>query len=103
MWILYIFIEQQPFQISKSKKIEKIITFVQKNFKNMKIILNNNPEIITTNDETISIQDVMVYKNFSHKRIIARVNNKVIHDENFDIPIIREGDNVQIIHLMCGG
>lgn len=66
----------------------------------MKIILNNNLEIIQTSDECICINDILTFKNFSQKRFIAMVNNTVVKHENFDIPMIREGDMVQIIHQM---
>ncbi|MDD4576304.1 MAG: hypothetical protein PHI36_07745 [Bacteroidales bacterium] len=66
----------------------------------MKILLNNNLEIIHTSDEIICINDILTFKNFSQKRFIAMVNNKVVKNENFDIPMIREGDMVQIIHQM---
>ncbi|MDD2412396.1 MAG: hypothetical protein RBS19_09475 [Bacteroidales bacterium] len=66
----------------------------------MKIILNNNLEIIQTTDEIICINDILAFKNFNQKRFIAIVNNKVVKHENFDIPMIREGDMVQIIHQM---
>lgn len=66
----------------------------------MKIILNNNLEIIQTTDEIICINDILTFKDFSQKRFIALVNNKVVKTESFDIPMIREGDMVQIIHQM---
>lgn len=66
----------------------------------MKIILNNNLEIIQTSDEIICINDILTFKNFSQKQFIAMVNSKVVKNENFDIPMIREGDMIQIIHQM---
>lgn len=66
----------------------------------MKIILNNNLQIIQTTDDIICINDILTFKSHSQKRLIALVNNKIIKKESFDIPIVREGDMVQIIHQM---
>lgn len=69
----------------------------------MKIFLNNNLELIDTNEGIISINDILKLKNYTFKMLIVRVNNKLVTKSNYDVPIIKENDIVDIIHLISGG
>ena len=65
----------------------------------IRIILNNNP--VELQDE-ISIADLLVVQKFTFKMIIIKVNDKLIKKSEYDI-IIKDGDKVDVIHLISGG
>jgi sulfur carrier protein len=45
----------------------------------------------------------MEIKNFSYQKIIVKLNNIIIEKEDFKNTIVKEGDNLQILHLLAGG
>jgi sulfur carrier protein len=67
----------------------------------MKIILNNRTEVFDKNN--MSISEIMEIKNFSYQKIIVKLNNIIIEKEDFKNTIVKEGDNLQILHLLAGG
>lgn len=69
----------------------------------MNIILNNNTEIFDANQESLTVSELMKIKSFSYKMLIVKVNDVLIPKENYSTTVIKEGDNVMIIHLMTGG
>lgn len=68
----------------------------------MRITLNNRPETLPDKD-SFSINDLLEYKNFTFKFLVVRVNGKTIRGEDYDRVMIREGDDVKVIHLISGG
>ena len=69
----------------------------------MRIILNNWDENIETEKDEISVSDLLKIRNFSYKMIVVRVNNVLIKKDDYLTKTIKDGDNVQVIHLMTGG
>jgi sulfur carrier protein len=67
----------------------------------MKIILNNRTEVFDKNN--MSISEIMEIKNFSYQKIIVKLNNIIIEKEDYKNTIVKEGDNLQILHLLAGG
>ncbi|HXK82584.1 MAG TPA: sulfur carrier protein ThiS [Bacteroidales bacterium] len=67
----------------------------------MKIILNNRTEVFDKNN--MSISEIMEIKNFSYQKIIVKLNNIIIEKEDFKNTIVKEGDNLVILHLLAGG
>ena len=67
----------------------------------MKITLNNNPETIELNE--ITIQDIITLKNYTFALLITKVNGQLVKKEDRSNFIVRDGDNVAIIHLISGG
>jgi thiamine biosynthesis protein ThiS len=67
----------------------------------MKIILNNNPEIL--NVESCTVNDLLKIKNFTFKMLIVKINGNLVKKEVFDNTTISDGDNVSILHLISGG
>jgi len=68
----------------------------------MKIILNNRDEIID-NKEKISIEDIIIYKNFTFRLLVTKLNDKLVKKEARKDTYIKEGDNVVVMHLISGG
>lgn len=69
----------------------------------MNLILNHRPETLETNQQTITVADLLVIKNFTYKMLIIKVNETVVKKEEYSNVTIKDGDNVQVIHLISGG
>ena len=67
----------------------------------MEIILNNNKEILS--EENITVADLIRIKNFTFRLLVTRVNGKLVKKDERDQVIIREGDDVMVLHLISGG
>jgi sulfur carrier protein len=67
----------------------------------MNIILNNNPESFEKSE--MSISEILVSKNFIFKMLVIKINDKVIKKDEYETTIVKEGDNVVILHLVSGG
>ena len=69
----------------------------------MKIILNSKEEILDTVKPSLTINEVRAIKKYSFKSLVVKINGQLVKRENFDSAECREGDNVEIIHLISGG
>jgi len=69
----------------------------------MQLTLNHIPEVIETNESLITISDLLKIKSFSYKMLIVKINDTVIQKDNYSTATIKDGDNVQVIHLISGG
>ncbi|HDP54638.1 MAG TPA: sulfur carrier protein ThiS [Bacteroidetes bacterium] len=69
----------------------------------MRITLNHNPDIIDSNKDEITVEQLLALKNFSFELLIVRVNGELVKKDNYSSTLIKEGDNVQVIHVFGGG
>jgi sulfur carrier protein len=67
----------------------------------MKILLNNRPEEF--DKDSISVSEMLVFKNFTYRMRIVKINGLIIAKEKYDSTIIQNGDEVQMLYLMSGG
>jgi thiamine biosynthesis protein ThiS len=67
----------------------------------MNILLNNRPEIFEA--EALSVAEIMRIKKFSFKMLVIKLNNAFVLDHERETAIVREGDDLAIIHLESGG
>ena len=67
----------------------------------MEIEINHEKEVIEGRD-SITIAELLHYKNFTYKMLIVKHNGKLVKHEEGDSIIVSNGDNVQVIHLMTG-
>ncbi len=67
----------------------------------MKITLNNRPE--TFESTSMTMGELMRIKNFTYKKIIVKVNNKIVEPHEYDSTILNENDIVVVLHLLAGG
>ncbi|MGE0090287.1 MAG: sulfur carrier protein ThiS [Bacteroidales bacterium] len=67
----------------------------------MKITLNNRPETFECTSMTMG--ELMQIKKFTYKKIIVKVNNIIIEPHEYESTIIKENDNVVVLHLLAGG
>jgi len=69
----------------------------------MRITLNHNPYIIDSNKDEITVEQLLALKNFSFELLIVRVNGELVKKDNYSSTLIKEDDNVQVIHVFGGG
>lgn len=53
--------------------------------------------------EGMTVEDIMKIKKFSYSRIIVKINDKLIEQEDYAITVVNDGDDVKMIHLLAGG
>ena len=69
----------------------------------MDITLNNLPEHIDTNKAAITVNELLAFKHFSFKMLVVKVNGKLVKKAEYSMATIKDGDDVQVIHLISGG
>jgi sulfur carrier protein len=67
----------------------------------MKITLNNRPEEIDARE--LTIQDLIERKNFTFKLLVTKINGRLVRKEERNAVMIKDGDKVDVIHLISGG
>jgi len=67
----------------------------------MKIILNNKEEEIAGDQLTIS--ELLQVKNFTFKMLVIKVNGHLVKKSEHDTVVVKEGDDVMVLHLISGG
>jgi thiamine biosynthesis protein ThiS len=67
----------------------------------MNILLNNNREILDY--EIISIADLLKVKSFSFRMLVIKVNGNLIKKDEYETTMIKDGDEVVVLHLISGG
>ena len=69
----------------------------------MKIVLNNREEYLETTKQSLTISELLVLKNYSFKSLVIKINGDLIKREKRETASFREGDQVEVIHLISGG
>lgn len=69
----------------------------------MNIILNHSPEKIQVDHDTITVTDLLKIKNFTFRMLVVKINDVVVKKDDYSTATIKDGDNVQVIHLISGG
>lgn len=67
----------------------------------MNITLNNSPEQFA--GELLTIRDILRIKNFSFPNLVVKVNGTLIKKPFYDEATVKDGDTIEIIHLISGG
>lgn len=67
----------------------------------MKINLNNN--VVELKHKEISVKDLLAEQKFTFKMLIVKINNAIVKRDDYEKTIIKDGDKVDVIHLMSGG
>ena len=67
----------------------------------MKILLNNNPENVA--GDAITVNELLKLKNFTFKMLIIKINGALVKKTEYETAMIREGDDVHVLHLISGG
>jgi sulfur carrier protein len=75
--------------------------FLQKSKRNMKINLNNNNEELSADE--MNVQQLLNAKKFTFKMLVIKVNGVLVKKEDYENILIKDGDKVDVIHLISGG
>ncbi|MEI6575580.1 MAG: sulfur carrier protein ThiS [Bacteroidota bacterium] len=67
----------------------------------MIVILNNRQEEISS--ESMTISELLQYRNFTFKMLVVKVNAELIPKDKYQVQRIKDGDDVMILHLISGG
>jgi sulfur carrier protein len=67
----------------------------------MKIILNNREEIF--DQDSLTITGLLEEKNFSFKMLVIKVNGSLIKKVDYESTLVKDGDEVMVLHLISGG
>lgn len=67
----------------------------------MNITLNNRKE--SFQEKSMFVSELLKKKNFTFKLLVIKINNKLVKKEDYDKAMIKDGDNVAVIHLISGG
>lgn len=69
----------------------------------MKILLNNKEEVLNSTKSTLTIEELLALKKYSFKSLVIRINGELVRREDRQKATFREGDRVEVIHLISGG
>ncbi len=67
----------------------------------MEITLNNNKERFEA--EKLTVSELLALKKFTFKMLIIKINNQLVPKDEYGSRVIREGDDVMVLHLISGG
>jgi len=67
----------------------------------MKLTVNFETEDFP--EPVLSISDIMKRKRYSFPHVITRLNGTLVNREQRDSTMARDGDDVEIYHLISGG
>ena len=69
----------------------------------MEINLNNKKEKLETAKSSITIEELLVIKNFTFELLIVRINGELVKKAEYSSASIIAGDKVDVIHVFGGG
>ena len=67
----------------------------------MKIILNNKEEVFEGDQFTIN--ELLQAKNFTFKMLVIKVNGHLVKKSEHNSTVVKDGDEVMVLHLISGG
>jgi sulfur carrier protein len=67
----------------------------------MKIILNNTPEEF--DQEIITVDELLKLKKFTFKMLVIRINGNLVKKDEYNTALVRDKDDVMVLHLVSGG
>jgi len=67
----------------------------------MTVTLNNRTE--SFDFDTLTISEILKIKNFTFKQLVIKINGQLIKKHSYSEAVIKNGDKVDIIHLISGG
>ncbi|HAN17647.1 MAG TPA: thiamine biosynthesis protein ThiS [Bacteroidales bacterium] len=67
----------------------------------MNIVLNNREE--SFEQSTLTITRLLHIKNFTFKMLVIKVNGQLVKKDEYNSYVIKDGDDVNVLHLISGG
>lgn len=53
--------------------------------------------------EGLTVQGLLEQKKYTYPKLIIKINDVLVPSEEYSSTIIRDGDDVKVIHLLAGG
>jgi sulfur carrier protein len=69
--------------------------------KSMDIVLNNNPESFA--EDILTVDKILEKKNFTFKMLIIKLNGALVKKEDYALTQVKDGDDLNVLHLISGG
>lgn len=54
-------------------------------------------------EEGLTIAGVIEKKGFTYPKLIVKLNDLVIEEEDYESIVLNKGDDLKVIHLLAGG
>lgn len=54
-------------------------------------------------EEGMTVAELLRRKTYTYPKIVVKINDVVIPNEQFETTVIHDGDDVKAIHLLAGG
>jgi sulfur carrier protein len=51
----------------------------------------------------LTVQRLLDKKSFTYPKLIIKINNVLVPSEEYASTVIKDGDDVKVIHLLAGG
>jgi sulfur carrier protein len=51
----------------------------------------------------LTVQGLLDKKKYTYPRLIIKINDELVLHEEYATTVIRDGDDVKVIHLLAGG
>ena len=67
----------------------------------MKLTVNSEDEEFP--EAELSVSEIMRRRRYTFPHIITRINGRIVTRENRDLALVRDGDDLEIYHLISGG
>jgi thiamine biosynthesis protein ThiS len=67
----------------------------------MKITLNNRVEEF--DGDQLTVAELLQVKNFTFKMLVIKVNGQLVKKSEHNTAIVKDGDDVMVLHLISGG
>ena len=67
----------------------------------MKILLNNREEVFEC--EEMAVSELLRLKSFTFKMLVIKINGILVKKADYETSLIKDGDEVQVLHLISGG
>lgn len=67
----------------------------------MKITLNNTPEQFP--EEALTIQQILDHKGFTFKMLVTKLNGQLVKKDERGSVVVKDGDDLMVLHLISGG
>ena len=59
--------------------------------------------IETIPGEELSIADILKFKNYTFRMMVVKINGQLVKKNCYAEAIVKDGDDVQILHMISGG
>lgn len=66
----------------------------------MQIILNGEKREVPG---SINVSELLSYFKLDNKILVVELNRSILDKENYDQTVLREGDQLEIVHFVGGG